>query len=87
MVSHVIAIKMGQSVNNIIQFKSGDPQPLTLAPITVSRKESYIVTKRTLRSRTTKSKEVLQMISGKSNEAIRTQTSHLIKSVDVTIRE
>ena len=46
MVSHVIAIKMGESDYNIIQFKSGGPQTLTLTLITVARKESHAVTKR-----------------------------------------
>ena len=46
MISHVIAIKMGESDYNIIQFKSGGPQPLTLTLITVARKESRAVTKR-----------------------------------------
>ena len=87
MVSHVIAIKMEQSVNKTIKFKSGGPHPLTLASISVARKESHTVTKRTLRARTTQSKELLQIISGGSNNAIAAQTTHMIKSVDSAIRE
>ena len=87
MVSHIIAIKMEQSVNKTIQFKSGGPHPLTLASISVARKESHTDTKRPLRARTTQSKELLQIISEGSNNAIAAQTTHMIKSVDSAIRE
>ena len=57
MMSHLLAIKVKQSTlaNNTIQVQSGGPQPLTLTPISIARKYSCSVTRKTLRC---KSKQV-----------------------------
>ena len=70
-VANVINMKMKNSSlpNNSIQLNTGGSQPLTLTPISVARKDSDVIAKRTLRARTKQSKDVLQMISGKSEEA------------------
>ena len=80
-ISHVMAIKMSQSTlaNHSIKLQTSGPQPLTLTPITVAKKESQSVSKRTLRARTKQYKDVLEMISGSSSEAISTQTTHIVK--------
>ena len=70
-VANVINMKMKNSSlpNNSIQLNTGGSQPLTLTPISVARKDSDVIAKRTLRARTKQSKDVLQMISWKSEEA------------------
>ena len=78
-ISRVISLKVkhSQLPNNSIQINSGGPQPLTLSMIAVvARKESQDVTKRTVRSLTKQSKELLEMISGIcSTQATATQAS------------
>ena len=88
-VANVINMKMKNSSlpNNSIHLNTGGSQPLTLTPISVARKDSDVVAKRTLRTRTKQSKDVLQMISGKSEEATAMQTSHLVESFDVKTRQ
>ena len=53
----------------------------------MAKKDSDVIAKRTLRGRTKQSKDVLQMISGKSEEATAVQTSHLVQSFDVKTRQ
>ena len=87
-VANVIYMKMKNPSlpNNSIQLNTGGSEPLTLTPISVARKDSDVIVKRTLRARTKQSKDVLQMISGKSEEATAMQTSHLVQSFDVKTR-
>ena len=82
-VANVINMKMKNSSlpNNSIQLNTGGSQHLT--PISVARKDSDVIAKRTLRARTKQSKDLLQMISGKSEETTAMQTSHLVQSFDV----
>ena len=77
-ISHVISLKVkhSQLPNNSIQINSGGPQPLTLSTIAVARKESQDITKRTVRSRTKQSKELLEMISGICSTQVTTQHRH-----------
>ena len=79
---------MSQSTlaNHSIKLQTSGPQPLTLTPITVAKKESQSVSERTLRARTNQSKDVLEMIPG-SSEAISTQTTNIVKNMGVTARE
>ena len=88
-VVNVINMNMKNSSlpNNSIQLNTGGSQPLTLTPISVAGKDSDVIAKRTLRARTKQSKDVLQMISGKSEEATAMQTSHLVQNFDVKTRQ
>ena len=87
--SYVLTIKMKQSdlPNNTVKLATSGPQPLTVTPIAVARKDSQEVSKRTLSSRTKQSKEIIQMISGSSSEALTTQTSHVVKSFNAESRD
>ena len=86
-VSHIVNIEVKNSIlpNNSIQLSSGGPQPSTLTPIPVARKESQMVSKRTLRTKQTTT--VMKMIAGNSIEATTTQTAHMVKSMDMVERE
>ena len=86
MMSHLLAIKVKQSTlaNNTIQVQSGGPQPLTLTPISIARKDSCSVT---LRCRSKQTKQIIGLISGSNDAAIASQTSHLVKSFDAQARE
>ena len=89
-VSKIFQVKMKQSgiiKDNLVTVDSGGPQPLTFAPITVARKQSDKVSSRTVRSRSKQNKELMAITSGDSVEAVSTQTSHLVKSLDVSTRE
>ena len=55
--------------------------------MTVATKKSRSVSKRTFRGSTKQPKDVLQMISGSSSEAIAIQTTHIVKSMGVIARE
>ena len=59
-VANVINMKMKNSSlpNNSIQLNTGGSQRLTLTPISVARKDSDVIAKRTLRARTKQSKDV-----------------------------
>ena len=89
MMSHLLAIKVKQSTlpNNTIQVESGGPQPLTLTPISVAKNDSCNVTQKTLRSRSQQVKEIIGLISGPNDEAIASQTSHIVSSFDAKARE
>ena len=89
-VSKIFQVKMKQSgiiKDNLVTVDSGGPQPLTFAPITVARKQSDKVSSRTVRSRSKQNKELMAITSGDSVEAVSAQTSHLVKSLDVSTRE
>ena len=60
---------------------------MTLVPITVGRKESQIVSKRTLRARTQQISKFTNLVAGGSREGIVAQTAHIVKSFDVNERE
>ena len=85
---HYLAVKIIKSTLpcKSIQVDTGGPQKLTLAPITVARKGSEHVSKRTIQKRSVE-KHILQVISGNSYAAVITQTSHIVKSFDVSERE
>ena len=53
MISHVMGIKMQQSAlpNKSVELKTRGPQPVTLVPIVVPRKESTVASTRTLQAR------------------------------------
>ena len=87
--SHVMAIIMSQPslTNHSIELKTSGLQLLTLTHIRVANKESQSASERKLRARTNQSKDILQMISGNSSEAISTQTSYIVKSLDAIARE
>ena len=55
----MLSIKASQStgLQKLIEIKTGGPQPVTYAPVTVARKQSEEVTPRTLRTRTKELKE------------------------------
>ena len=88
-VSHVISIKRKQSLlpNKSIKIDSSGSQNMTLTPITVAHKESHSITSRTLRAQTKQTKGIMGMIAGNSCDAVSTQTSHLVKSLDASARE
>lgn len=87
--ANVISTKMkGSSLpNNYFEVKTGGSRPMTLTKISVARKDSDLIAERTLRARTKQSKEVFEMISGKSEEATSTQASHFIQSFDQKTRQ
>ena len=60
---------------------------MTLTPIPIARKESHDVTPSTVRARTKLAKELVQLLSGPSSEAVAMQTSHMIKSFYAKQRE
>ena len=82
--SHLLAIKVKQSTlaHNTIQVHSGGPQPLTLTPISIARKDSCRVTRKALRCRSKQKKQIVGLISGSNDAAIASQTSHSVKSFD-----
>ena len=55
-VGHYMSVKMKKSdlPCNLVQLNTGGPQKLTFTPVTVPRKASNEVTKRTIQSRTKK---------------------------------
>lgn len=87
--SHIMAIKMKQSSlpNNSVQVATAGSQTLTFTPITLAKKHSQDVTKRTLSSRTKQSKEIMKLILGDSYTAVNTQTSCIVKSLGREARE
>ena len=89
MISHVMAIKMQQSSlpNKSIELKTRGPQPVTLVPIVVPRKESTVASVRTRQSRSRQSKDMIKMISGNTEESFLKQTSLIVKSFDQVSRE
>ena len=86
-VAHVLKIKSQQSTSKTIEIKTGGSHPTTLTPIPIARKESHDVTPRTARARTKLAKELVQLLSGPSSEAVAMQTSHMIKSFDTKQRK
>ena len=89
MISHVMAIKMQQSSlpNKSVELKTRGPQPVTLVPIVVPRKESTDASVRTLQSRSRQCKDMIKMISGNTEESFLKQTSLIVKSFDQVSRE
>ena len=85
-ISHVISIKMEQSklLNRSVQFKTGGPQPLTLTPIAVPRKESSCASKRSISNW---SKQLKGIICLSSNKSFCAQTAHIAKTLDEVTRE
>ena len=88
-ISHVISIKMEQSklLNRSVQFKTGGPQPLTLTPIAVPRKESNCASKRSINNRSKQLKDIICLSSGDANESFCAQTAHIVKTLDEVTRE
>ena len=88
-ICHVISIKMKQStlLNNSVQFNSGGPQPLTLAPVQVPRKEIQVASKRTIYNRTKQSTDIIKLIAGNSPDAFAAQTAAVVKGVDEEMRK
>ena len=60
---------------------------MTVALVTVARKESQDVTPRTIRARSKRTKEMMKVMAGSSYEAVAMQTSHIIKSYESKQRE
>ena len=89
MISHVMGIKMQQSAlpNKSVELKTRGPQPVTLVPIGVPRKESTVASIRTLQARSKQSKGMIKMISGNTEESFLKQTSLIVKSFDQVSRE
>ena len=85
--SHIMALTVKKSPNQLIEINSGGPNPMTLVPITVGRKESQIVSKRTLRARTQQISKFTNLVAGGSREGIVAQTAHIVKSFGVNERE
>ena len=50
-VANVLKVESQHSSSNLIQIKTGGSRPMTVAPVTVARKESQDVTPRTIRAR------------------------------------
>ena len=73
--------------SNVIQIKTGGSHPMTIAPVIVVRKESHNVTPRTIRARSKRTKELMEIMVGSSSEAVAIQTSHIIKSYGSKQRE
>ena len=55
---------------------------MTVSPITVARKESQDVTKRSKRT-----EELIEIMAGSSSEVVAMQTSHIMNSYDSRQRE
>ena len=89
MMLHLLTIKMDQSklLNKSVQFSTGGPQPLTLTPVTVPRKESDCASKRTKYDRSKRIRDYIRLSSGDGDEAFTTQTAHVVKSLDETTRK
>ena len=89
MMSHLLTIKMDQSklLNKSVQFSRGGPQPLTLTPVTLPRKESDCASKRTKYDRSKRIRDYIRLSSGDGDEAFTTQTAHVVKSLDETTRK
>ena len=87
MMSHLLTIKMDQSklLNKSVQFSTGGPQPLTLTPVTVPRKESDC--ERTKYDRSKRIRDYIRLSSGDGDEAFTTQTAHVVKRLDETTRK
>ena len=75
----ILSIKASQSTGpqKLIEVKTGGPQPVTYAPVTVARRQ---VTPRTLRKHTKELKEHVKLVAGKSNEALLCQVLHIVKT-------
>ena len=79
-----LSIKASQStgLQKLIEVKTGGPQLVTYAPVTAARRQSDEVTPRQLRKCTKELKEHVELVAGKSNEALLCQVSHMVKSFD-----
>ena len=86
-VANVLKVKSQHSSSNLIQIKTGGSQPMTVAPVTVVRKESQYVTLRTIRARSKLTKEFVEVMAGRSYEAVAMKISRIIKSYDSKQRE
>ena len=82
-------MKMAASTlaNNSIQLKTKGPQPITLTPIVMPRKDSQEIASRTLQKRTNQTKSIVKMIAGRSDDVFSVQTANLVKSVNQKARE
>ena len=87
-VADVLKVKSQHDASsNVIQIKTGGSHPMTVAPVTVARKESHNVTPRTIRARSKRTKELMEIMVGSSSEVVAIQTSHIIKSYGSKQRE
>ena len=79
---HIINIKMKNSdmPNQTIQFPTKGPQPLSVTPVTIPRKEFNSVSKRQIDRRTKASKELIQVLSGNTHQSVLSQTASLVKT-------
>ena len=87
-VNHYINVKLKQSSLpcNSLEVRSGS-QKILLTPVTVAKKESTTVSKRTLQRRSKETKDLMGIISDNSESALQIQTQHLVKSYDLKQRE
>ena len=85
--SHIMALAVKKSPDQVVQLPSGGPNPISLLPITVAHKESQHASKRTIRARTQEVKRMTSIVSGGTKESISTQNIHMIKSFDQKERE
>ena len=74
-VGHYLKVKMQNSPlpGNVVQVETGGPQALTLAPVTIPRKTSSDAGKRAIQKRTKKVKQLVDLVSGGTPEAIVVQ--------------
>ena len=88
-VCYIISIKMKQStlLNKSVQFSNGGPQPITLTPVQVPRKEAQVASKRTIYNRTKQSTNIIKLISGDSPDAFAAQTAAIVENVDEEMRK
>ena len=85
--SHIMALTAKKSPNQLLEIKTGGLNPLTFAQVTVGRKDSQVVSKRTLRASTKQITKITSLVAGGSREGIVAQTAHVVKSFDASERE
>lgn len=86
-VAHLMSIKMQQSNDKTVQLQSKRGPPITVRALTVARKDSTTVSKRTMYNRSKECKDVLSILAGNDGDALVHQTTHLVKSIESKERE
>ena len=82
-----MALTAKKSPNQLLEINTGGPNPLTFAQVTVGRKDSQVVSKRTLRARIKQITKITSLVADGSREGIVAQTAHVVKSFDASERE
>ena len=85
--SHILALTAKKSPNQLLEIKTCGPNPLIFAPVTVGRKDSRVVSRRTLRARTQQITKITSLVAGGSREGIVAQTAHVVKGFGASERE